>query len=147
MATVQPSAFARRLAEVSRAVVAVTGLLEQVAGLLRQVVHIVGWLVLLSGSLSLLLQPHLSLDRLITPGAGALAVLQGLIKPQRRHGHVNPVGLPTEILGTGTGSACLVDVNSVLDPDEPTGPATMPSGTDSGDTTFLTVSGLHEQRR
>jgi hypothetical protein len=46
MATVKPSAFARRLAEVSMAIVALTGLFEQVAGLLRQVVHVIGWLVL-----------------------------------------------------------------------------------------------------
>jgi len=89
MANVEPSAFVRRVAEISKALAAVAGLVQQaadlvhqVSGLLRQLVHAAGWLVLLYG----LFQPHLSPEHLITPGAGALAVLQGLIKLQRRQG-------------------------------------------------------------
>jgi hypothetical protein len=98
VATDTPSAFIRKLTRVCRAIAAVTSLLEHVAGLLRQLVHVVGWLVLLAGSVRLLLQPHLSPEYLIAPGAGALAVLQGLIRPQRRQDGgplvVLPDGMP-----------------------------------------------------
>jgi hypothetical protein len=92
----KPSAFVQWLTEVSRAVAALTDLLEQVAGLLRQLVKVVGWLVLLLAPFGLLLQPHLSPEHLITPGAGALAVLQGLIKPRQRQG--GQTSIPGELL-------------------------------------------------
>jgi hypothetical protein len=76
--------FIRRLGEASKVVSALGAFLEHVATLLRQVVHIVGWLVLLASSVSLLFHPHFSPPALLIPGAGSLAVLQGLIKPRRR---------------------------------------------------------------
>ena len=55
-----------------------TILLGQAAGLLRQLVCVAGWLVLLSATMTLLFQPRLNPGHLIVPGAGTLAVLQGL---------------------------------------------------------------------
>ena len=59
---------------------ATSRLLVQVAACMRQVVSVVGWLVLLVSTVSLLVDPHVSLAHLLTPGAGALAVLQSVIK-------------------------------------------------------------------
>jgi hypothetical protein len=73
------------MGEASSVLRAASGLLEAVASVLRQIVHVVGWLVLLVGSVNLLLDPHPSLGHLIVPGAGSLAVIQGLIKPRRRN--------------------------------------------------------------
>jgi hypothetical protein len=71
---------------VGRDVLAVTVLLGQVAGLLRQLVCVTGWLVLLATTATLLFQPHLTAGHLIAPGAGMLAVFQGLIpRASRRH--------------------------------------------------------------
>jgi hypothetical protein len=84
VARVGPSAFVQRVAAGRESVVAVTGLLEDVAGLLRQLVLVVGWAVVLWGLVGLFSQPHFSLEHLVTPGAGGLAVLQGLIRPWRR---------------------------------------------------------------
>jgi hypothetical protein len=123
MTTVQPSALARRLTELSRAVVAVAGLLEQVAGLLRQLVHVVGWLVLLSGSFSLLIHQHLSLAHLMTPAAGALAVLQSLIRSRRQEGSDRSAVLSDEVPGAGLSDiTCLDDQASVLEQGESDGP-------------------------
>ena len=80
-----PSVFTVRLARASEVIKAVAGFCEQVAGLLRQIAHIVGWVVLLVGLIKLLVDPHWSLGQLLTPGVGALAVLQGLIWPRRRY--------------------------------------------------------------
>jgi hypothetical protein len=63
--------------------------LEALANLLRQLVHVVGWVVLLDGSVNLLIDPHLSLTHLVVPGAGSLAVLQGLIKRRERQEDMN----------------------------------------------------------
>jgi hypothetical protein len=79
-----PAKFVRWAARASSAVAALTGLLEQVAGLLRQLVRVVGWLCLLWGAVALLAHPSLSVGHLVAPGAGALAVLQGLVRPARR---------------------------------------------------------------
>lgn len=81
----QPSAFTVRLIRASRVIKAVAWFCEQVADLLRQIAHIVGWVVLLVGLVKLLFDPYWSLAQLVTPGAGALAVLQGLIWPRRRY--------------------------------------------------------------
>jgi hypothetical protein len=78
------SASMRRLGEVSKAIQAVTALLEDVAGLLRQLVHVVGWLVLLAGAVGILVHPQFSPEHLAVPGAGVLAVLQGVIKSRRQ---------------------------------------------------------------
>jgi hypothetical protein len=78
VASASPSPFERRLARAGRDVRAVTVLLEQAAGLLRQLVCVAGWLVLLSATVTLLFQPRLDPGHLIAPGAGTLAVLQGL---------------------------------------------------------------------
>jgi hypothetical protein len=86
MVAVSPSVFVRRIAEVSKALAAVTDLLRHVAELLCELLHVVGWLTLLYGSLSLPLQAHFSPEHLITPGAGALAVLQDKIRAWRRQG-------------------------------------------------------------
>jgi hypothetical protein len=124
MVTVPPSAFIRRLAEFSKAVVAMTSFLEHVAGLLRQLVHVTGWLVVLSGSLGLMLQPHLSPEHLITPGAGVLAVLQGYIKHGRQR---QPGGRPSTIplekmLGAGgRGGTEVVDLDDPRESDKPEG--------------------------
>ena|SRR5215469_12009277 len=85
VASAPPSAFMLRVARASKVIKAVAGLCEQVAGLLRQIVHIVGWIVLLVGLVKLLVGPHWSLVQFVTPGAGVLAVLQGLIWPRRRY--------------------------------------------------------------
>ena len=81
MAPASPSPFERRLTRAGRDIRAVTALLEQAAGLLRQLVCVAGWLVLLSATITLLFQPHLEPGHLIAPGAGTLAVLQGLTRP------------------------------------------------------------------
>jgi hypothetical protein len=72
----------RRLEEASKVVRAVTGLLRHTSGLLRQLVMTVGWLVLLTGSVRLLIDPPstLSPSHFVAPGAGAAAVIQGLIR-------------------------------------------------------------------
>ncbi|MFC4533961.1 hypothetical protein [Sphaerisporangium dianthi] len=84
----------RRLEDASTVIGAASGLLGQTSGLLghmacllRQLVTIVGWLVLLAGSVRLLLDPPatLSPEHFLTPGAGAAAVAQGLVRmPSRR---------------------------------------------------------------
>ena len=93
----EPSAFLRRAAETSKALAAVAGLLKKFAAVLRELAHVLheigrvvrelvrvlGWLAVLYGTFMLLTQPHLSSQHLITPGAGALAVLQGSVKPKR----------------------------------------------------------------
>jgi hypothetical protein len=81
----QSSRFVKRAAELSDRVRAVTGLLEHVAGLLRQLVCVAGWLVLLWGSADIPFQPHFSPEHLAVPGAGALAVLQGLVDRRGRN--------------------------------------------------------------
>jgi hypothetical protein len=73
-----PTPFERRLDRAGRDVRAVTVLLEQACGLLRQLLCLSGWLVLLTATARLLVQPHMDPGHLIAPGAGALAVLQGV---------------------------------------------------------------------
>jgi hypothetical protein len=86
----------RRLDQAATVVKAVTGLLRQMSGLLRQLVMMVGWLVLLAGSIRLLIDPPstLSPEHFITPGAGAAAVLQGLLKLPTRRWYQTPPSLP-----------------------------------------------------
>jgi hypothetical protein len=81
-----PPAFTRRLAQTGQAIDAVTGLIRHIANFLRELVYLVGWLFLLIGAVDLLIHPHLSLEHLAVPGAGALAVLQRLIEPWPRRG-------------------------------------------------------------
>jgi hypothetical protein len=88
------SGFAWRCAAVSRDVAAVTNLLEHVAGLLRQVFHVAGWLVLLWGAAVLPFQAHPSPVHLIAPGAGLLAVVQGILPAWRRRRVQSAVVLP-----------------------------------------------------
>jgi hypothetical protein len=78
---------------------AVTAFLEDAAGLLRQLVHVVGWLVLLVGTAKLLIDPHVTPAHLVVPGAAALAVLQGLIRPWWRQG--DKCTIPDESLPSG----------------------------------------------
>ena len=93
-------AFERRLARASKVLSALTEFLEQVAALLRQLVHAAGWLVVLVGCVSLLIHPHLSSEHVIVPGAGALAVLQSLIRPRRQHSDMDKaVTLDEELIG------------------------------------------------
>jgi hypothetical protein len=73
-----PSPFEHRLARAGREVRAVTAFLKQACGLLRQLVCLAVWLVLLTATARLLVQPSPDLGHLVAPGAGALAVLQGL---------------------------------------------------------------------
>jgi hypothetical protein len=88
--------FVQRVAEISKSVAAVTGLLEHVAGLLRQAVHVVGWLVLLWGAAALPFQPHPSPEHLIVPGAGLVAVLQGVVPAWLRRHVRSTVALPSD---------------------------------------------------
>ena len=84
MASASASAFQCRLARAGRDVCAVTVLLDQAAALLRQLVCVAVWLVLLSATVTLPFQPHLDSRHLIAPGAGTLAVLQGLTPARAR---------------------------------------------------------------
>ncbi|WP_093258048.1 hypothetical protein [Thermostaphylospora chromogena] len=87
--------------DASKVVGAASGLLGQTSGLLRQMVTMVGWLVLLVGSVRLLVVPPtaFTIELLLTPGVGAVAVLQGLI---RRSGHSDhPDDSGTAIDGCG----------------------------------------------
>jgi hypothetical protein len=84
VADTTPSPFERRMARASTLLSAVTDFLMQVAALLRQLVHLAGWIVLLAGCVELLISPHLTTGHLAVPSAGALAVLQSLIKPRRQ---------------------------------------------------------------
>jgi hypothetical protein len=77
--TKRPSAV-DALDRMTRIVNAASKLLVQVAACMRQVVSVAGWVVLLVSTVSLLVDPHVSLAHLISPGAGALAVLQSVIK-------------------------------------------------------------------
>lgn len=131
MAVAKPSAFIQRLAEASKAIVAVTGLLEDVAGLLRQLVHVVGWLILLYGSVSLLLRPHLSPEHLITPGAGALAVIQHHVRPRRPGSRLPVIGPEVPEFGADQlGSSSAADLDSLLEPGQSDGPVAMSSASD-----------------
>lgn len=84
MALAGRSPFVQRVAAIRVSIVAMTGLLEDVAGLLRRLVLVVGWVVVLWGLVRLFSHQVFSLERLVTPGAGALAVLQGLVRPRLR---------------------------------------------------------------
>ncbi|XVQ87263.1 hypothetical protein ACQP2K_07550 [Microbispora siamensis] len=82
-----PPVLATKLDDASKVVKAATGLLTQTARLTRQLVAIVGWLVLLVATVRLLWNPSdaLSPGQFVAHGAGAAAVLQGLVKiPARR---------------------------------------------------------------
>jgi hypothetical protein len=92
------SRFVRRVAAITRDVAAVTDLLEHVAGLLRQAFHVAGWLVLLWGAAVLPFQAHPSPVHLIAPGAGLLAVLQGILPAWLRRRVQSAVVLPTDEL-------------------------------------------------
>lgn len=75
----------RRLGRASQVVKAITRFLEDISSLLRQLVQVIGWIVLLIGIANIMLHPHLPTSHLLAPGAGALAILQSLIKPWQRH--------------------------------------------------------------
>ena len=85
MADATPSAFERRLSRASRLLSEVTTFLTHLAALLRQLVHVAGWIVLLAGCTELLISPHLTAGHLAVPGAGALAVMQSLVRPWWRN--------------------------------------------------------------
>jgi hypothetical protein len=78
----------RSLDDASKVVGAASGLLGQASSLLRQLVMMVGWLVLLVGSVRLLVGPPQTFapEHFLAPGAGAAAVLQGLIRLPARRG-------------------------------------------------------------
>jgi hypothetical protein len=96
VAQARPSGFVLRVAEACRVVAALTDLFERVAGLLRQLVSVVGGLVLLWDAVGLLAHPSLSVAHLMAPGAGALAVIQGFIRPGRRQ-RGGPTVMPDEV--------------------------------------------------
>lgn len=106
LAAPDQSRFVRRVAEITKGVAAVTGLLERLAGLLRQAVHVVGWLVLLWGAAVLPFQGHPSPEHLVVPGAGLLAVLQGAV-PAWLHRHLlrSTVASPSHEPGLRTGES------------------------------------------
>ena len=97
------SAFDRRLTAVCAVLAAVTRVVESIAGLLRQLVQVAGWVVLLVGCVGLTFHPHLSLAYLVTPGGGALAVLQGVIRPRRAPGESVTIVMPSGV-ASRTGS-------------------------------------------
>jgi hypothetical protein len=80
VARVSSSKVRRRLVEAAKDADALTGLLRHIAEAMRQLVHVVGWVAILFGTVSLMLHPSVSLVHLLTPSAGALGVLQGVIK-------------------------------------------------------------------
>lgn len=86
MPRVKQPRLVRSLDDASKVIGAASGLLGQATGLLRQLVMAIGWLVLLVGALRLLLRPPETLgpEHFLTPGAGAAAILQGLIRLPRR---------------------------------------------------------------
>jgi hypothetical protein len=86
----------RWLGSASQVVGAVSTLVGHIAGLLRQLFHVVGWLILLVSSVSLAGHPGLSVGHLIGPGAGALAVLQGYIKPLHGWRRSAPLDPPSD---------------------------------------------------
>ena len=96
MPQARPPGFVLRVAEACRVVAALTDLFERVAGLLRQLVSVVGGLVLLWDAFGLLAHPSLSVAHLMVPGAGALAVIQGFIRPGRRQTG-GPTVMPDEV--------------------------------------------------
>lgn len=87
MAGVNSKSLVSWLREASRVVVAASEFLRDIAGFLRQLVHIAGWAVLLFSAPGLLLShPRVAAGLLAGPAIGALAVLQGMVKPRRRGG-------------------------------------------------------------
>lgn len=83
----------RKLEVASAVVKATTSLLVQTGHMLRQLVTIAGWLVLLAATVRLLLNPPyaLSPQQFLAHGAGAAAVLQGLVKAPTRWRKPNSV--------------------------------------------------------
>jgi hypothetical protein len=81
----------------------------------------------------LLPQPHFSPEHLITPGAGALAVLQHHIRPRRRAAR-SPAVSPEVMDFEGSeqpGGSDAADLGSVLEPGQSGGPVAMLSASDS----------------
>lgn len=104
MTAVRPPVYVWRLRAVCTALAAVSAVVESVAGLLRELVCAAGWVVLLVGCFSLVFHPHLSASYLVTPGGGALAVLQGMIRPRRGGGQVVTVARRGDVQGGHPGS-------------------------------------------
>jgi hypothetical protein len=120
MAATPPSAYARRLVAISEDVVATTHLLEHVAGLLRVLVQVVGWAVLVASPFSLVTHPNLSPEHLIPPSAGALAVLQSLIRPRQRSGGRRASSPAQETPEVGQpDDADVVNLSKLLNPGKP----------------------------
>ena len=84
MAIAKPRSAVSRLEHATRILNAANKLLLQVAACLRQLVTVTGWLVLLVSTVTLLVNPHVPPTHFVTPGAGALAVIQGLIKARSK---------------------------------------------------------------
>jgi hypothetical protein len=96
MAEARPSAVTRRLDEASDVLKAVSRLIENISNVLRLLVHLVGWLILLVSAIGLLVHPRLSPEHVIVPIAGALAILQSLIKPPERHEGTDDAASPSD---------------------------------------------------
>jgi hypothetical protein len=109
------SGFVQRVGEIASDVAAVASLLEHVAGLLRQVFHVMGWLVLLWAAAMLPFQAHPSPVHLMAPGAGVLAVLQGMVPAWLRRHVRAATALAGDELVPGAGE--LGVVGDVPDPD------------------------------
>ena len=84
MAEIQPRGVVSKLDSATRIVRAINRFLLQVAGCMRLLVTVAGWLVLLWSTVTLLVHPHVPPAHLVVPGAGALAVIQGMVKTRSK---------------------------------------------------------------
>ena len=84
--------LAAKLDEASKVVKSVTELTDQAVKLTRQLVHLMGWITLLISTVRLVIDPpqELSPANFLGHGAGAAAVLQGLVKVPARWRKATP---------------------------------------------------------
>jgi hypothetical protein len=73
----------RKLGDVTSVAAALSAFLQQLADCLRQLAHVIGWAVLIISAIALMIHPILSPIHFLAPGAGTLAILQSMIRPQR----------------------------------------------------------------
>ncbi|GAA0840594.1 hypothetical protein GCM10009525_53190 [Streptosporangium amethystogenes subsp. fukuiense] len=85
----------RKLDKLSKIVKAATGLTDQMVKLVRQLVHLAGWIVLLISTARLAIDPPMTLSptNFLAHGAGAAAVLQGVVKVPARWRRPEPPSL------------------------------------------------------
>ncbi|MEU8271560.1 hypothetical protein AB0B89_30915 [Sphaerisporangium sp. NPDC049002] len=88
-----------KLDDASKVVKAATGLTDQAVRLVRQLVHLAGWIVLLISTVKLVIDPpqELAAANFLGHGAGAAAVLQGVVKVPARWRKAQTPSLPEAI--------------------------------------------------